>query len=53
MKTEAYLSCVATPESEYRMSLAYLMTKHLYWATWKRRTLLISSVLQNDSLKAE
>lgn len=30
----------------YRVSLAYLITKHLYWATWKRRTLRISSVLQ-------
>lgn len=35
----------------YRVSLAYLITKHLYWAIWKRRTLLISSVLQEQSTR--
>lgn len=33
----------------YLVSLAYLITKHLYWAIWKRRTRLISSVLQEQS----
>ncbi|KAM8786408.1 kynurenine formamidase isoform 3-T3 [Rhynchonycteris naso] len=30
------------------MSLAYLITRHLYWAIWKRWTRLISSVLQRQ-----
>lgn len=32
----------------YRVSLAYLITRHLYWAIWKRRTRRISSVLQGQ-----